>query len=187
MQTPVKSVCIESILLRRYYIIDPKCCQANRKCRQIHYIEDEAFRSYLEEQNINPDLYFDTEHPTALVMSGKIIVYKQNGQDTERLVYETSVFENGAPYRVFLRYLKGCEDTRFLYSGFTGGAVDDCAFSFIYRHLRDRQGQRRMLSKRSSGRLEQRKTGFYYPVDKTDHFLLAVLVIALHNDMHQAV
>ena len=27
-------------------------------------------------------------------MSGKIIVYKQNGQDTERLVYETSVFEN---------------------------------------------------------------------------------------------
>ena len=90
-------------------------------------------------------------------------------------------------YRVFLRYLKGCEDTRFLYSGFTGGAVDDCAFSFIYRHLRDRQGQRRMLSKRSLGQLEQRKTGFYYPVDKTDHFLLAVLVIALHNDMHQAV
>ena len=61
------------------------------------------------------------------------------------------------------------------------------AFSCIYGHFRDRQGQRRMLSKRSSGRLEQRKTGFYYPVDKTDHFLLAVLVIALHNDMHQTV
>lgn len=60
----------------------------------IHYIEDEAFRSYLEEQNINPDPYFDTEHPTAIVMGGKIIVYKQNGQDTERLVYETPVFEN---------------------------------------------------------------------------------------------
>lgn len=60
----------------------------------IHYIEDEAFRSYLEEQNINPDPYFDTEHPTALVMGGKIIVYKQNGQNTERLVYETPVFEN---------------------------------------------------------------------------------------------
>ena len=27
MQTPVKSVCIEAILLRCYYIIDPKSCQ----------------------------------------------------------------------------------------------------------------------------------------------------------------
>ena len=27
MQTLVKSVCIEAILLRCYYIIDPKCCQ----------------------------------------------------------------------------------------------------------------------------------------------------------------
>ena len=27
MQTPVKSVCIEAILLRCYYIIDQKCCQ----------------------------------------------------------------------------------------------------------------------------------------------------------------
>jgi putative ABC transport system permease protein len=60
----------------------------------IHYIEDEAFRSYLEEHHINPDPYFDKQNPTALVMSGKIIVYKQNGQDTERLVYETPVFEN---------------------------------------------------------------------------------------------
>ena len=68
-----------------------------------------------------------------------------------------------------------------------GCGIDDCAFSFIYGHFRDRQGQRRMLNKRSLGRLEQRKAGFYYPVDKADHFLLAVLVIALHNDMHQAV
>lgn len=60
----------------------------------IHYVEDDAFRSYLEEQNIDPAPYFDINHPTALVMSGKIIVYKQNGQDTERLIYETSVFEN---------------------------------------------------------------------------------------------
>ena len=60
----------------------------------IHYVEDDAFRSYLEEQNIDPAPYFDINHPTALVMGGKIIVYKQNGQDTERLIYETSVFEN---------------------------------------------------------------------------------------------
>ena len=79
------------------------------------------------------------------------------------------------------------EHSLFIQRVHRGGAVDDCAFSFVYGHFRDRQGQRRMLSKRSLGRLEQRKTGFYYPVDKTDHFLLAVLVIALHNDMHQAV
>ena len=105
-------------------------------------------------------------------------ISNKNGSDLDCLA---------APYRVFLRHVKGCENTRFLYSGFTGGAVDNCAFSFIYGHFRDRQGQRRMLNKRSLGRLEQRKTGFYYPVDKTDHFLLAVLVIALHNDMHQTV
>lgn len=60
----------------------------------IHYIEDKAFRSYLEEHNIDPNPYFDSELQTALVMSGKIIVYKNNGQDLERLVFETPVFEN---------------------------------------------------------------------------------------------
>ena len=35
MQTPVKSVCIEVILLRCYYIIDPKCCQGNWEHRKI--------------------------------------------------------------------------------------------------------------------------------------------------------
>ena len=44
-----------------------------------------------------------------------------------------------------------------------------------------------MLSKRLLGRLEHRKAGFYDPADKMDHFLFAVLVIALHNDMHQTV
>ena len=44
-----------------------------------------------------------------------------------------------------------------------------------------------MLSKRFLGRLEHRKTGFYDPADKMDHFLFAVLVISLHNDMHQPV
>ena len=44
-----------------------------------------------------------------------------------------------------------------------------------------------VLSKRTLGRLKQQKTGFYNTVDKMDHFLFAVLVIALHNDMHQTV
>ena len=35
MQTPVKSVCIEVILLRCYYIIDPKSCQGNWEHRKI--------------------------------------------------------------------------------------------------------------------------------------------------------
>ena len=35
-----------------------------------------------------------------------------------------------------------------------------------------------MLRERPLGRLEQRKAGFYYPADKTDHFLFAALVIA---------
>lgn len=35
-----------------------------------------------------------------------------------------------------------------------------------------------MLSKRSLGRLEQRRTGFHHAADKTDHLLLAALVIA---------
>ena len=34
MQTPVKSVCIEAILFRCYYIIDPKCCQQNWERRK---------------------------------------------------------------------------------------------------------------------------------------------------------
>lgn len=60
----------------------------------ISYMEDEVFRSYLEEHHIDPEPYFDQEQPTALVMSGKIIAYKRNEQDIERLVYETPVFES---------------------------------------------------------------------------------------------
>ena len=50
-----------------------------------------------------------------------------------------------------------------------------------------RSGIKAVLSKGTFGRLKQQKTGFYNAVDKMDHFLFAVLVIALHNDMHQAV
>ena len=49
----------------------------------------------------------------------------------------------GGPWRVFLQHLKSCKNTRFLYSEFTGGVVDDYAFSCIYGHFRDRQGQYR--------------------------------------------
>ena len=42
--------------------------------------------------------------------------------------------------------------------------------------LKGRNG-RTFLSKKSLRRLEQQKAGFYYTVDKTDHFLLAVLVV----------
>ena len=44
-----------------------------------------------------------------------------------------------------------------------------------------------MLRERPLGRLEQRKAGFYYPADKTDHFLFAALVVTLHDDVHQTV
>ena len=54
-----------------------------------------------------------------------------------------------APWRVFLQHLKGCKNTRFLYSEFTGGVVDDYAFSCIYGHFRDRQGQHRWNLNRS--------------------------------------
>ena len=52
--------------------------------------------------------------------------------------------------------------------------------------LKGRNG-RTFLSKKSLRRLEQQKAGFYYPVDKADHFLLAVLVVTLHDDVHQTV
>ena len=55
---------------------------------------------------------------------------KGNGSDLDCLA---------APWRVFLQHLKGCKNTRFLYSEFTGGVVDDYAFSCIYRHLRCRK------------------------------------------------
>ena len=45
--------------------------------------------------------------------------------------------------------MKGCKNTRFLYSEFTGGVVDDYAFSCIYGHFRDRQGQYRWNLNRS--------------------------------------
>ena len=44
-----------------------------------------------------------------------------------------------------------------------------------------------MLSKRSLGRLEQRKAGFHHAADKAYYLILAVLVIALHDDMHHSI
>ena len=65
---------------------------------------------------------------------------KENGSDLDCFT---------APWRVFLQHLKSCKNTRFLYSEFTGGVVDDYAFSCIYGHFRDRQGQHRWNLDRS--------------------------------------
>ena len=71
----------------------------------------------------------------------------------------------GAPWRVFLQHLKGCKNTRFLYSEFTGGVVDDYAFSCIYGHFRDRQGQHRWNLDRSDAVIVDAKPLLPYAVD----------------------
>ena len=70
-----------------------------------------------------------------------------------------------APYRVFLQHLKGCKNTRFLYSEFTGGVVDDYAFSCIYGHFRDRQGQHRWNLNRSDAVIVDAKPLLPYAID----------------------
>ena len=50
------------------------------------------FRAYLEEQEIDPEPYFDTQNPTALVMGGKIVTFQQTEDGHERIIYETDVF-----------------------------------------------------------------------------------------------
>lgn len=69
---------------------------ADTKYVNIYYLEDDVFRAYLEEQRIDPEPYFDTQNPTALVMSSKITVYKQNANISERVIYETDVFNDRA-------------------------------------------------------------------------------------------
>ena len=79
-----------------------------------------------------------------------------------------------APWRVFLQHLKGCKNTRFLYSEFTGGVVDDYAFSCIYGHFRDRQGQHRWNLNRSDAVIVDTKPLLPYAVDllSIEHFNL---------------
>ena len=78
----------------------------------------------------------------------------------------------GAPWRVFLQHLKSCKNTRFLYSEFTGGVVDDYAFSCIYGHFRDRQGQHRWNLDRSDAVIVDAKPLLPYAVDllRIEHF-----------------
>ena len=77
-----------------------------------------------------------------------------------------------APWRVFLQHLKGCKNTRFLYSEFTGGVVDDYAFSCIYGHFRDRQGKHRWNLNRSDAVIVDAKPLLPYAVDllRIEHF-----------------
>ena len=68
--------------------------------------------------------------------------------------------------------MKGCKNTRFLYSEFTGGVVDDYAFSCIYGHFRDRQGQYRWDLDRSDAVIVDAKPLLPYAVDllSIEHF-----------------
>lgn len=75
------------------YADDPTSKNVN-----IYYLEDDVLRSYLEEQHIDPEPYFDVQNPTALVMSNKVIVYKQNENISERKIYETDVFNENADF-----------------------------------------------------------------------------------------
>ena len=77
-----------------------------------------------------------------------------------------------AAWRVFLQHLKSCKNTRFLYSEFTGGVVDDYAFSCIYGHFRDRQGQHRWNLDRSDAVIVDAKPLLPYAVDllRIEHF-----------------
>ena len=88
---------------------------------------------------------------------------KENGSDLDCIP---------APWRVFLQHLKSCKNTRFLYSEFTGGVVDDYAFSCIYGHFRDRQGQHRWNLDRSDAVIVDAKPLLPYAVDllRIEHF-----------------
>ena len=83
-------------------------------------------------------------------------ISNKNGSDLDCLA---------APWRVFLQHLKGCKNTRFLYSEFTGGVVDDYAFSCIYGHFRDRQRQHRWNLNRSDAVIVDAKPLLPYAVD----------------------
>ena len=72
---------------------------------------------------------------------------------------------------MFLQHLKGCEDTRFLYSEFTGGVVDDYAFSCIYGHFRDRQGQYRWNLDRADAVVVDAKPLYPFAVDLLHQFV----------------
>ena len=86
-----------------------------------------------------------------------------------------------APWRVFLQHLKGCKNTRFLYSEFAGGVVYDYAFSCIYGHFRDRQGQHRWNLDRSDAVIVDAKPLLPYAVDLLRITVHTRKIIAMHT------
>ena len=47
---------------------------------RIYYLEDDAFRAYLQENGINPEPYFDQEKPLAVVIQQELSVYRPFGK-----------------------------------------------------------------------------------------------------------
>ena len=95
-------------------------------------------------------------------------------EEIESMKNSSDIASVTPPWRVFLQHLKGCKNTRFLYSEFTGGVVDDYAFSCIYGHFRDRQGQHRWNLNRSDAVIVDAKPLLPYAVDllSIEHFNL---------------
>ena len=108
---------------------------------------------------------FNYKEGTQTVTFGEAteVASEENGSDLDCFT---------APWRVFLQHLKSCKNTRFLYSEFTGGVVDDYAFSCIYGHFRDRQGQHRWNLDRSDAVIVDAKPLLPYAVDllSIEHF-----------------
>ncbi len=65
----------------------------NPKNARIYYLEDDAFRAYLDAHKIDPAPYFDSSAPTALVCDADIMVYSmdESGHPT-RVAYHEKVF-----------------------------------------------------------------------------------------------
>ena len=56
---------------------------------RIVYLEDDIFRDYLIENNLDPEPYFSKTYPTALVIAKSLTIYERNAQDgtTNRYTY----------------------------------------------------------------------------------------------------
>lgn len=69
----------------------------NPKFARIYYLEDDAFRAYLDEYKIDPAPYFDPSAPTALVCGAEIMVYSRDESDhPTRVAYHEKVFNEQA-------------------------------------------------------------------------------------------
>lgn len=67
-----------------------------------YFLEDQVFRSYCDGQGIDPEPYFNPEGYAALICDAKITVYHYGGETTERIVYESPVFQRfGVELKLF--------------------------------------------------------------------------------------